>query len=90
MLIDGLLIFKKAILTGILRISKESLFSGLNNVKIYSVLHEKYSDYFGFTEEETNELLYKAKLPKELKQAKEWYNGYNFGGRFRRHGGTGT
>lgn len=70
----------KAILTGILRVSKESLFSGLSNVEIYSVLHKKYSNFFGFTETETNELLHKAKLPIDLEKTKEWYNGYNFGG----------
>ena len=73
-------LLNRAILTGILRVSKESLFSGLSNVKIYSVLHNKYSSYFGFTEQETNELLHKAKLPINLKITKEWYNGYNFGG----------
>ena len=72
--------FKRAILTGILRVSKESLFSGLSNVKVYSVLHKQYSNYFGFTEQETNELLHKAKLPADLEKTKEWYNGYNFGG----------
>ena len=71
---------QRAILTGILRVSKESLFLGLSNVKIYSVLHKQYSNYFGFTEQETNELLLKAKLPANLEQTKEWYNGYNFGG----------
>lgn len=71
---------QRAVLTGILRVSKESLFSGLSNVKIYSVLHKQYSSYFGFTEQETNELLHKAKLPANLEQTKEWYNGYNFGG----------
>lgn len=69
---------KRAILTGILRISKESLFSGLNNVKTYSVLNNKYSNYFGFTEIEVNELLHKAKLSIYLEKTKEWYNGYNF------------
>lgn len=71
---------QRAILTGILRVSKESLFSGLSNVKIYSVLHKQYSNYFGFTEQETNDLLHRAKLPANLEQTKEWYNGYNFGG----------
>ena len=70
---------KRAILTGILRVSKESLFSGLNNIKVYSILHSKYSNYFGFTEIEVNELLTKAQLPGDLKKTKEWYNGYNFG-----------
>lgn len=72
---------ERAILTGILRVSKESLFSGLNNAKTYSILHQKYSSYFGFTVEETNELLVKANLPDtDNSLAKEWYNGYNFGG----------
>ncbi len=72
--------FKRAILTGILRVSKESLFSGLSNVKVYSVLNKKYSNYFGFTEQEVNELLHRTQLPTDLEQTKEWYNGYNFGG----------
>lgn len=71
---------KQAVLTGILRIAKESLFSDLNNVEVYSILHEKYSNYFGFTEKEVNNLLTVAKLPDTTKQSKEWYNGYNFGG----------
>ncbi len=71
---------KRSILTGILRISKESLFSGLSNVEIYSVLDESYCQYFGFTETEVDELLAKAKLPHSAIQTKEWYNGYNFGG----------
>ena len=70
----------QAILTGILRVSKESLFSDLNNVEIYSVLNKKYSNCFGFTEAEVNNLLIKAKLPLKTKQTKEWYNGYNFAG----------
>ena len=71
---------KRAILTGILRVSKESLFSGLSNVEIYSVLDENYSKYFGFTEQEVNNLLIKANLPHSMSLTKEWYNGYNFGG----------
>lgn len=70
---------RRAILTGILRISKESLFSGLSNVEIYSVLDQNYCQYFGFTETEVNELLTKAKLPVDLRQTKQWYNGYTFG-----------
>jgi hypothetical protein len=72
--------FKRAILTGILRVSKESLFSGLSNVETYSILDQNYSSYFGFTEDDTNELLTKAKLPVDLQQTKQWYNGYTFGG----------
>jgi hypothetical protein len=73
-------LLKRAILTGILRVSKESLFSGLSNVQLYSVLNEKYSNCFGFTEDEVNNLLIKAKLPAKTKQTKGWYNGYNFAG----------
>ena len=71
---------QRAILTGILRISKESLFSGLSNVEIYSILDENYAKYFGFTEIEVQELLAKANMSKNLEQAKKWYNGYIFGG----------
>jgi hypothetical protein len=73
-------LLKRAILTGILRISKESLFSGISNIKIHSVSSDKYSNHFGFTENEVNILLNKAKLPAVLQQTKDWYNGYNFGG----------
>ena len=71
---------KKAVLTGILRVSKESLFSGLSNVKTYSVLDKKYCQYFGFTDTEVDELLTKAQSPHNATHTKEWYNGYNFGG----------
>ncbi len=70
----------RAILTGILRVSKESLFSGLSNIKIYSIFNKKYANYFGFTEGETNELLHKAQLPTTAKETKAWFNGYNFSG----------
>ncbi len=72
--------FKRAILTGILRVSKESLFSGLSNVEVYSVLDQNYCQYFGFTETEVDDLLTSAELPNNASQTKEWYNGYNFGG----------
>lgn len=70
---------RQSILTGILRISKESLFSDINNVEIYSVLNKEYSSYFGFTEDETNNLLLRSKLPIDSAETKEWYNGYKFG-----------
>jgi hypothetical protein len=72
--------FKRAILTGILRVSKESLFSSLNNVKVYSILKDKYAQYFGFTEQETIELIKKSNLPTDLTKTKDWYNGYTFAG----------
>jgi len=69
----------KAVLTGILRVAKESLFSGVNNVKIYSVLDKKYAEYFGFTEQEVDKLICNAALTEYSEQMKTWYNGYNFG-----------
>ena len=67
-----------AIMTGVLRVSKESIFSDLNNVKIYSTVETAYDEYFGFTEEETKELLkyYDLELTPQVKQM---YNGYIFG-----------
>ncbi len=69
----------KAVLTGILRISKESLFSGLNNIKVYSLLSERYAEYFGFTESEVLEILKKANMQENLDSVRAWYNGYQFG-----------
>lgn len=67
------------VLTGILRVSKENLFSGLNNPIVNSVLDEKYSQYFGFTEDEVTEMAeYYGKLDK-LDELREWYDGYRFG-----------
>jgi len=71
----------KAVLTGILRISKESLFSDLNNVEVYSLLRSEYGEYFGFTEEEVKQLLAKAKLNQDINAVREWYNGYLIGGK---------
>lgn len=74
----------KGVLTGIYRVAKESIFSGLNNLKVYTVLDERYSPYFGFTQEEVDKLVdsmgydNNAILKDDLKS---WYNGYNFGGR---------
>ncbi len=70
----------KAVLTGILRVSKESLFSGLNNIQVYSVLHKRYSDSFGFTELEVQTLLEKAGLQTQSQAIRHWYNGYEIGG----------
>lgn len=68
-----------SIMTGVLRVSKESLFSDLNNVKVYSIIDEKYNEFFGFTESETKELLkyYNLELTSEVKGM---YDGYNFCG----------
>ncbi len=69
----------KAVLTGILRVSKESLFSGLNNLEVYSVIHPKYGQYFGFTESEVQTLLDKAGLSEKTEGIRHWYNGYQIG-----------
>jgi hypothetical protein len=70
---------EKSVITGILRISKESLFSDLNNLKVYSVLDDKYSEYFGFTESEANDLIQRSGINEKSALIKEWYNGYQFG-----------
>lgn len=69
----------KAVLTGILRVAKENLFSGLNNLVIYSMLDKNYGAYFGFTEAEVVNLVKQAKLEKQLEEVKQWYNGYQVG-----------
>ena len=66
-------------LTGILRVAKESIFSGLNNVYVYSVLDEKFSEYFGFTAAEVEQLTQYYGFQKKLPEIKEWYDGYKFG-----------
>lgn len=68
-----------SVMTGVLRLSKESLFSDLNNVKVYSIIDEKYNEFFGFTESETKKLLkyYNLELTSEVK---DMYDGYNFSG----------
>lgn len=67
---------EKGIITGILRISKESLFSDINNLKIYSMLNSKYGDFFGFTEQEVTDLITRYKLNITSEEIKHWYNGY--------------
>ncbi|MFM7203438.1 MAG: AAA family ATPase [Myxococcota bacterium] len=69
----------KGILTGILRVAKESLFSGFNNVKICTMMEEPYSDAFGFTEEEVYALFVRQEQLGRLEEARIWYDGYRFG-----------
>ncbi len=66
----------KAILTGITRVSQESLFSGLNNVRVYTMLDPDYGQYFGFTEEEVIKLLPEKA---DITPIRDWYNGYKIG-----------
>ena len=68
-----------SILTGILRIAKESIFSGLNNIRVYSVLDKKFSEYFGFTEEEVRIMTAYYNKVEQLPEIKAWYDGYKFG-----------
>lgn len=66
-------------LTGILRVAKESIFSGLNNLKINSILDNRYSEYFGFTPEEVRKMAEYYGMPKKYEEICEWYDGYRFG-----------
>ncbi|MCL6586111.1 MAG: ATP-binding protein [Anoxybacillus sp.] len=70
---------EKAVLTGVLRIAKESVFSGLNNLETYSILKSKYSQYFGFVETEVEQLLAYYGLEQKMDDIRTWYNGYTFG-----------
>ncbi|MGL5084620.1 MAG: AAA family ATPase, partial [Clostridium sp.] len=70
---------EKAMLTGILRVARESIFSGLNNLKVYTLLNEEFSKFFGFTEEEVNMLLNDFNSINKVDEFKMWYNGYKFG-----------
>ena len=67
------------VLTGILRVSKENLFSGLNNPVVNSVLDDKYSEYFGFTEEEVMAMAGYFGHSEKMSEIREWYDGYRFG-----------
>ena len=68
-----------AVLTGCLRVSKESIFTGLNNMKILSVTNVRFDEYFGFTDKEVRELLQYYELEEYYEVIKEWYDGYRFG-----------
>ena len=68
-----------AVITGCLRISKESIFTGLNHLNIVSVLDKKYSEHFGFTETEVRQMMSDYDVEKRFATMKEWYDGYLFG-----------
>ena len=68
------------VITGILRVAKEGVLSGLNNLKVYSVFDEAFSDCFGFTEDEVRAMLATFGYPEKIGEAKDWYDGYQFGG----------
>ena len=67
------------IMTGILRVAKENIFSGLNNLRVHSILDNKFTEYFGITESEVEQALKDFDLEFELKDVQCWYNGYLFG-----------
>jgi hypothetical protein len=69
----------KGVMTGILRIAKENLFSGLNNLDVFGILQDRFSDDFGFTEDEVADLAKLADAEAELPTIRAWYNGYRFG-----------
>lgn len=68
-----------AVLTGCLRISKESIFTGLNNFKVMSITDSRFDEQFGFTDEEVRKLLSDYDMDSHFDEVKEWYDGYHFG-----------
>ena len=68
-----------AVMTGCLRISKESIFTGLNNIKIISILNDRYDEYFGFTDDEVKKICKNYDMDEKYETIKQWYNGYLFG-----------
>lgn len=68
-----------AVLTGCLRISKESIFTGLNNFKVLSILDSRFDEQFGFTDQEVQKILDDYELSSHFEETKEWYDGYRFG-----------
>ncbi len=68
-----------AVITGCLRISKESIFTGLNHLRIISILDERYSEHFGFTEDEVRKMMEYYEVESRFPTMKEWYDGYLFG-----------
>ena len=68
-----------AVVTGCLRITRESIFTGMNNLKVTSILDEGYDEYFGFTEEQVKKMCEDFRLPHKYEVFQKWYNGYVFG-----------
>ena len=69
-----------AVLTGCLRVSKESIFTGLNNLMVHSISDVKFDEYFGFTDDEVRQMLANYGFESHLDKTREWYDGYRFGG----------
>lgn len=70
---------RQIVMTGILRIAKESIFSGLNNIRVFSVLDKKFSEFFGFTTSEVQQMAAYYEQTDKLPELKAWYDGYKFG-----------
>ncbi|WP_339001326.1 ATP-binding protein [Fusobacterium animalis] len=70
---------KMGIMTGIIRVIKAGIFSDLNNLRVYSILNEQYSDFFGFTQNEVEKALKDFNIEYELPDVRSWYDGYKFG-----------
>ena len=68
-----------AVLTGCLRVAKESIFTGLNNFKVLSIVDPRFDEHFGFTDDEVKRLLSDYHLEQSFEEIKEWYDGYHFG-----------
>ncbi|WP_297430228.1 AAA family ATPase [Clostridium sp.] len=71
---------EKSLITGILRVAKESIFSGLNNLEVNTILRYSFNDKFGFTENEVEQLVNYYNAIENIESIKNWYNGYIFGG----------
>ena len=69
----------RSVITGIISLSIESIFSRANNISVYTLLRKEYSQHFGFNEEEVTEILERSMLTVELPEVRKWYNGYKFG-----------
>ncbi len=72
---------EKGVLTGIMRVAKESIFSGLNNLSVFTLLNQNFSDKFGLTEDEVKRMLDEFALEEHYKKVSAWYNGYQFAGK---------
>ncbi len=70
---------KMGVLTGIVQVAKEEIFSGLNNIRTYNILGDKFETFFGLTEEEVEEALKYFEMIYEIEEVKRWYDGYKFG-----------
>lgn len=69
----------RGVLTGILRVARESMFSGLNNIRVFSLLHPRTGEFFGFTDGEVSALLEAHERREAVEEVRRWYNGYHFG-----------